>query len=164
MATAVLRNALGIPLWLAGLALAWRAPLPLVFPPGSTGTAIAGLLLAVGLVVAIWGHVLLGWRTHMPSIRDTLVRHGLYAYVRHPIYSGIMLALAGLVLLRPTSTVILAAAVAGGAFLVQARLEEVDLRQRLPGYREYIGEVPRFIPRVGRRARKVRRNDPAAGA
>ncbi len=162
MATAVLRNALGIPLWLVGLALAWRAPLARVFVPGPAGTGFAGLLLAVGMVVVIWGHLLLGWRTHMPSIRDTLVRRGLYARVRHPIYSGIMLALAGLALLRPTPTVVLAAAVAGGAFLVQARLEEVDLLQRLPGYRKYMGEVPRFVPRLGGKARSARRGDRAA--
>ncbi len=162
MATAVLRNALGIPLWLVGLALAWRAPLSLQFVPGPTVTVVAALLLAVGLAVVIWGHLLLGWRTHMPSIRDSLVRRGLYAHVRHPIYSGIMVALAGLVLLRPTPTVILAAAVAGGAFLVQARLEEVDLLQRLPGYRKYMREVPRFVPRLGGKARDARRGDGAA--
>ncbi len=153
MVTAILRNVLGIPLWLVGLALAWRAPLPLVFAPGRSGAVVAGLLLAVGMVVVIWGHLQLGWRTHMPSTRDTLFRGGLYAHVRHPIYAGIMLALAGLALLRLTPTVILAAAVAAGAFLVQARLEEVDLLQRLAGYREYREEVPRFVPRFPRQAR-----------
>ncbi len=142
MVTAILRNVLGIPLWLVGLALAWRAPLPLVFAPGRSGAVVAGLLLAVGMVVVIWGHLQLGWRTHMPS-----------THVRHPIYAGIMLALAGLALLRLTPTVILAAAVAAGAFLVQARLEEVDLLQRLAGYREYREEVPRFVPRFPRQAR-----------
>lgn len=85
------------------------------------------------------------------------------SHIRHPIYSGIMLALAGLALLRPTPTVILAAAVAAGALLVQARLEEVDLLQRLPSYREYTEEVPQFIPRVGRTTRMVRRDDSSYG-
>lgn len=29
----------------------------------------------------------------------------------------------------------------------QARLEEIDLIQRIPEYREYMRDVPRFIPR-----------------
>ena len=81
----------------------------------------------------------------MPSVRDTLVRHGLYARVRHPIYSGMMLVLVGLALLRPTATVVLACALGFLCMLiVQARLEELDLVQRLPAYREYMERVPRF--------------------
>jgi len=40
--------------------------------------------------------------------------------------------------------------------MIQARLEEVDLVQRLPAYREYreyMEEVPRFIPRLGKKPR-----------
>lgn len=96
----------------------------------------------------IWGHLMLGWRTHMPSARDTLVRSGLYAYVRHPIYSGIMLVFAGMALVRSTTTVVLACILGIGAFVIQARLEEIDLLQRLPAYREYMEQVPRFIPRI----------------
>jgi hypothetical protein len=36
--------------------------------------------------------------------------------------------------------------------MIQARLEEVDLVQRLPAYREYMEEVPRLIPRLGEEA------------
>jgi protein-S-isoprenylcysteine O-methyltransferase Ste14 len=80
----------------------------------------------------------------MPSVRDTLVRHGLYARVRHPIYSGMMLVFVGLALLRPTATVVVACALGFRWLMVQARLEELDLVQRLPAYREYMEQVPRF--------------------
>ncbi len=85
---------------------------------------------------------------YMPSVRDTLVRHGLYAYVRHPIYAGALLIFAGLALLRPTSAVVLASAIGFIWALIQARLEEMDLVQRLPAYREYMQQVPRFVPRL----------------
>ena len=85
----------------------------------------------------------------MPSVRDKLVRHGLYAYVRHPIYSGGMLIALGLGLLKPTSTVLSAGTLGIFWLVIQARLEEVDLLQRLPEYRRYMEQVPRFIPRFG---------------
>ena len=87
----------------------------------------------------------------MPSVRDTLVRDGLYARVRHAIYSGMMLAFVGLALLRPTATVVVACALGFLWLIVQASLEELDLVQRLPAYREYMEQVPRFVPRFGKK-------------
>lgn len=148
LATSVLRNFLGIPLWFFGFILAWRAPAPLLLSSSGAIKTLGWLLLAAGSVPVIWGHLLLGWRTHMPSVRDTLVRHGLYAYVRHPIYGGMFLAFAGLGLLRPTLAVVLACAVGCVWLIVQARLEELDLMQRLPVYCDYMEQVPRFVPRL----------------
>jgi len=146
LATSVLRNGLGIPLWLFGFIWAWRVAAPLLFKPGEGTAALGWLLILAGSIPVIWGHLLLGWRTHMPSIRDTLVRHGLYAYVRHPIYTGGMVMLVGLVLLKPTTAFALACGLCLVWLVIQARLEEVDLLQRLSTYQEYMEEVPRFIP------------------
>lgn|GEM_PF-1840683 len=33
--------------------------------------------------------------------------------------------------------------------LIQARLEEANLLERLPDYRPYMADVPRFVPRLG---------------
>lgn len=93
-------------------------------------------------------------RSGVPSVRDTLVRHGLYAYVRHPIYASGLVILFGFILLRPKRTVLTASAVIAVWLLVQARLEEIDLVQRLPEYREYMRQVPRFIPRLRQGNRK----------
>ena len=149
MATMILRNALGIPLWIFGYILAWRAPAPFLFAPGRAVPALGWLLIAVGAVPVIWGHLRLGLRTHMPSMQDTLVRSGLYARLRHPIYAGGILIFGGLGVLRPASTVLVASALGIGWAVVQARLEELDLVQRLPDYREYMRQVPRFFPRLG---------------
>jgi protein-S-isoprenylcysteine O-methyltransferase Ste14 len=83
----------------------------------------------------------------MPSTRDTLVHSGIYAHVRHPIHTGTFLEFMGLLLLIPTQTVTLACTVGLAWVLVQTRLEERDLLQRLPDYREYMNRVPRFLPR-----------------
>lgn len=145
-ATSVLRNFLGIPLWMIGLMIAWLETAPFLFVPGTTAKALSALLLVGGLIPVGWGHLALGWRTHFPSMKDTLVRDGLYAHVRHPIYAGGLLVFVGLALFKPTSTVMLACALGLIWLIIQARLEEIDLVQRLPGYRQYMKEVPRFMP------------------
>src|SRR3990172_4416415 len=148
IATSILRNLLGIPLWLLGFFLAWIQPAMPFFWPSRMTVALGWLLIIAGSVPVLWGHVQLGWRTHMPSVRDTLVRNALYAHVRHPIYSGGLLIFVGLALIKPTLTVALASVLAGGFCVVQARLEEIDLVQRLPSYKEYMEEMPRFFPRL----------------
>ncbi len=150
MATVILRNLVAIPLWVAGYVLAWRAPAPWLFAPSAAVGILGWLLVVAGSVPLVWGHLQLGWRTHMPSVRDTLVRTGLYGWVRHPIYAGSLLIIPGLALVRPTSTVAAASAVSLAWAIVQARLEELDLVQRLPAYRQYMTEVPRFLPRLRR--------------
>lgn len=151
MATFILRNLLGIPLWLFGFGLAWVEPAPFLLVPGIGVKSLGWLLILAGSAPFIWGHVVLGRPTHSPSIRDTLVRDGLYGHLRHPIYAGGLSIAVGLALLRPTSTVVLACAIGFGWLIIQAHLEEVDLVQRLPAYREYMQEVPRFVPGLRRR-------------
>lgn len=151
LATAILRNLLGLPLAFIGFVLAWRTPAPWLVTPGTATQVLGWLLIVAGAGPVIWGHVQLGWRTHMPSVEDTLVRQGLYAYVRHPIYGGIVLWMLGVALLRPSRSIVLACAIVVAWLAVQARLEEVDLVQRLPGYRAYMAEVPRFVPRLSLR-------------
>jgi protein-S-isoprenylcysteine O-methyltransferase Ste14 len=56
----------------------------------------------------------------------------------------------GLALLKPTSTVVLACGIGVAWLYVQALLEEIDLAQRLPEYRNYMEQVPRFLPRLRR--------------
>lgn len=149
--TMILRNILGIPLWMFGLAIAWLTPAPLLFQP-ARGIRIFGLLLIIiGSVLVVWGHLVLGWPSHMPSVRDPLVHHGLYAYVRHPIYAGGLLIFPGLGLLKPTLPLISACTLGVVYLIIQARLEEIDLMQRLPAYRDYMKEVPRFVPRFRQR-------------
>ena len=149
LVTSILRNYLGIPLGVLGLILAWLQPAALLFSAGWAAKSLGRLLIIAGSIPLVWGHEVLGLPTGWPSIRDTLVRHSLYAYVRHPIYAGGLLMFVGGVLLKPTATVGAACALGFIWLIVQARLEEIDLVERLPLYREYMKEVPRFVPRHG---------------
>ncbi len=73
--------------------LGWR------FVPDSTLVRNSGIALTfVGAAVAIWARYSLGqyWSGRVTLKEDhQLIRVGPYAYVRHPIYSGLLLAMAG---------------------------------------------------------------------
>jgi len=152
-ATVILRNFLGIPLFFYGFVMAFAAPSPFLFTPVTATAVIGWLLIAVGSIPFFWGHFIIGRPTHMPSVGDALVRHSLYAYVRHPIYSGGLVMLAGLSFVWPKLTFVIAS-ISGFVWLfIQAKVEEIDLLQRMPDYREYMKEVhSRFLPGFGKRS------------
>lgn len=148
MVTSLLRNMLGIPLYFYGLVLAWKTSASLLFASGAISQGLGWILIAAGTLPVIIGHLQLGWRTHMPAVGDPLMSRGLYTYVRHPIYAGGLLVFIGLALLQPTAPWLLACALSCGFFTVMGSLEEIDLLQRMPEYREYMERVPRFIPQA----------------
>lgn len=146
-ATFFLRNVLGIPLWVTGLVLAARTPAPYLLAASLLPEAFGWLLAVAGSALVIWALAALRWRAAAPAVTDALAATGPYAYVRHPLYDGVMLQLAGPCLLLPRWPVLLACALSVAWILLQARLEERDLSQRVGGYRAYAARVPRFVPR-----------------
>jgi protein-S-isoprenylcysteine O-methyltransferase Ste14 len=147
----ILRNILGIPVWVYGLALASRGSSSLLFIPNLTTKVLGWMLIIMGTILMVWALVLLGLRSFRPTEHDTLVSRGIYDYIRHPIYSGLLLDLIALPLMRPRIPVIVASALGWGYVFIQARLEELDLVERLPAYRRYMQQIPRFFPRLGKR-------------
>jgi protein-S-isoprenylcysteine O-methyltransferase Ste14 len=151
IATFVLRVLLGIPLWVLGLSIAVRTTSPYVFPPSMASDLIGRLLGLLSSVVVIWGLLSLGIPAAIPSLHDVVVRHSIYGRIRHPIYSGAMIGFIAVILLKPTSSVVIACALGVVWLVLQARCEEFDLLQRSADYQEYMEQVPRFLPRIGRR-------------
>ncbi|HEV2289793.1 MAG TPA: isoprenylcysteine carboxylmethyltransferase family protein [Candidatus Acidoferrales bacterium] len=76
-----------------------------------------------------------------------VARTGIYSYMRHPRYAGMIASVAGACLLAATR---LMWAIAGVWLLLVATviaLEERELRVRFgPAYEEYCQRVPRFLP------------------
>jgi len=109
----------------------------------------ARVLSLLGLLVLGIGLLNLGrLATPLPTpVRDGELRsNGLYRYVRHPIYSGVMALAIGSAI--PSGSVEdAAAALALVVWLaIKARWEELRLRERYPGYSAYADRTPRFIP------------------
>ena len=125
----------------------WSGPLRLA------GTVVGIVLITGGIVLAFRGVVDLdGALTPLPRPRDgaELVETGAYAFVRHPIYGGLILAAFGWAIVQ-ASIVAVALAVALAAFLrVKSAREEAWLEQRFPAYAAYRERTPRLIPWPGR--------------
>jgi protein-S-isoprenylcysteine O-methyltransferase Ste14 len=131
----------------------------LMIDPHSAGyelLQIAGTVLLFGgtaLLAAAQLNMGASWRI---GIREGeapgLVSGGLYRFCRHPIYLGLLTALAGYAALLPTplSLALLAAAYLGAR--AQAAAEEAYLdRTYGEPYRAYARRVGRFLPGIGRR-------------
>jgi protein-S-isoprenylcysteine O-methyltransferase Ste14 len=146
----LLRDVLGIPVWFLGLALAVRASASRLAATNAVSDVFSWFLLAAGSCLQVWAIVFIRVRALAPTNRDSLVRQGPYARFRHPIYTGLLCQLAGLAIYVPTLPMILACLVFIGWIFLQAPLEEHDLLQRVPGYGEYMQQVPPFFPRLGR--------------
>lgn len=106
-------------------------------------------LLGGAAICGIWGAVnLRGSLSPFPRPHPgaRLVQSGIYAFMRHPLYTSVMAAAAGWALIRQ-SWPALAATLALAVFLDQkARREERWLGERFQAYRAYQRRTRKFIP------------------
>ena len=85
-----------------------------------------------------------------PAPRGALRTGGLYRFVRHPIYSGLLLLLFGSAAGSGSAVRLAVAGALLGLLTRKARWEEDMLRRRYPGYDDYARRTPRFVPRPRR--------------
>lgn len=117
------------------------------------GLRLAGAAIyTVGLAMAIAARFQLGenWaniETGQILNGQRVVAHGIYAYVRHPIYAGDLLLLFGLELAL-NSWLVLGVLILAPIVMLKAIKEERMLAEELPGYDVYRQRSKRFIPFV----------------
>jgi protein-S-isoprenylcysteine O-methyltransferase Ste14 len=120
----------------------WTCPVDLWLAGGLT---IAGAVFGISGVVALGGN-----RTIFPEPRTegTLVRSGIYAYVRHPLYTSVMcLGFAWGFWMQ--SWVAMVGAICTTVFLAfKALAEEQRLRKRFADYSAYQLVTKKFLPYV----------------
>ena len=87
-----------------------------------------------------------------PCWATELVTHGVFAFVRNPIFTGMGVLLAGQQLTVPSVLSAAAFAVFAAAVQVQVRLIEEPYLLRTHGadYRSYASRTGRFVPLAGR--------------
>lgn len=117
------------------------------------GTRIAPVWLLDGLTILtlagiFWARVSLGRNIGFVPAQREIVTHGMYKYIRHPIYAVVFVSIVGAMLERwsPRNVLVLG----GGIMLfgIKSFVEEGLLKQD-PGYAAYMKKVRyRFIPGV----------------
>jgi protein-S-isoprenylcysteine O-methyltransferase Ste14 len=108
--------------WTAIGALGWE------FLPQYRWLASGGFVLAAaGLAIAIWARIHLGqyWSDQVViKVDHQLIRTGPYAYMRHPIYSGVLLGVAGTALVLDEWRGVLAFFILLTNYAIKAKREE----------------------------------------
>ena len=109
-------------------------------------------LVVAGMLFSVWARVYLGrnW-SGVVTLKEghELIRGGPYRWVRHPIYSGLLLAIAGSAVARGEWRGLLALVIAFAALWRKLRLEERWLGEAFgERYAAYRGEVAALIPFV----------------
>ncbi|MGB7790328.1 MAG: isoprenylcysteine carboxylmethyltransferase family protein [Terrimicrobiaceae bacterium] len=110
-----------------------------------------GILLTIGTGLALAGAIALGRNITpfpKPSENAQLVRRGIFSLIRHPIYTGVMLASLGWALVWQSWPALLTASGLIPFFDAKTRREEKWLREKFADYGEYEKCVKRFIPRI----------------
>jgi protein-S-isoprenylcysteine O-methyltransferase Ste14 len=109
-----------------------------------------GLMMA-GFAFSWWARIHLGrlWSGQVTKKSDhRIVESGPYALVRHPIYTGLLVAILATMVAKGTLPGIAGAALIAAGIYMKARLEERFLRAELgeAAYEAYSRRVPMLIP------------------
>ena len=122
---------------LAQSTLIWALVVSLLRPVGPHLAWVGFPLVALGGAAAIWAAITLGSAfTPLPTPRGPVVVNGPYRFVRHPIYTALVVLFVGLSLayswigLAPTAALAV-------LWFFKARVEEGRLAERFPDYVEY---------------------------
>ena len=126
-----------------------RTALAPIRDPALAGIGLA--LFVLGLALAVWARLHIGrnWGTPMSQKVDPeLVTDGPYRRIRHPIYSGIILAILGTALAVSLFWLV-AVALLGGYFIYSAVMEERYMTKLFPEqYPAYQRSTRMLIPFV----------------
>lgn len=123
------------------------------FVPASPVVVCLGLALVVaGIGCAVWARLFLGgnWSGTVTVKKDhTLIVRGPYAVARHPIYSGVLLAVLGTAVAKREFRGLVAIGLLVVALRMKSRIEEEFMTEEFgAAYNEYKRQVKALIPFV----------------
>lgn len=113
---------------------------------------VGAAVTIAGLLFCVWARVYLGrnWSRSVTIKRDhELIVTGPYGLVRHPIYSGLLLALAGTVLAVAELRAVLGLVLIAISIWYKLRLEEKWMREQFGAtYEAYSRRIAALVPYV----------------
>jgi protein-S-isoprenylcysteine O-methyltransferase Ste14 len=123
------------------------------FVPDLPWTGMTGVAITfAGVALAIWARYHLGqnWSATVTLKQDhELIRTGPYGRIRHPIYTGMLLAFAGTALALGEYRGLLGFAVATSTFFFKAKKEERYLVQEFGDrFQEHLRHTGMFLPKL----------------
>ncbi len=139
---------LGAPLYVIAPSLfAWsRMPLPIWIRWLGVGLALAAVPFVIWAQRSLGGNVT---KTVVTKQEHTLVTHGPYRWVRHPLYLAGAVFFVSLSLIGATWYFVAAMILGAIPLMLRTRLEEAALMERFgEPYREYMKRTGRFFPRL----------------
>lgn len=107
------------------------------------------LLFYLGVAIAVWAAILLGPNLTplpKPKANGELIQTGLYRFVRHPIYFGVILLCFGWVAIEQTVYSFVLAFILLIFFDLKSKREESWLIEKFPEYRSYQQKTKKLIP------------------
>jgi protein-S-isoprenylcysteine O-methyltransferase Ste14 len=114
--------------------------------------AAAITLTALGIAFAIWARFYLGqnWSSAVTiKVGHQLIRTGPYAWVRHPIYSGLILAMIGTAIARREPRGLISVALLWLGFWIKSRMEEKFMHKTFgPEYEAYAQSTGALVPKL----------------
>jgi protein-S-isoprenylcysteine O-methyltransferase Ste14 len=114
---------------------------------------VAGALVLAGVGIAALAGMRLGPNLTplpIPKEEGELITGGFYRYVRHPIYTGVLLAAAGVVVFQASLAHVVGLILLWGVLTLKAFGEERMLAEKYESYVDYSSRTGRFLPRVTR--------------
>ena len=140
-------------IWVAGQAVLLGA---LILIPGGDDWATPGWLELVAGIAFFGGLAIVGIAslrlgrsltpTPVPATGGALATGGLYRWVRHPIYTGVILIVVAIAMRSGSLWTVAVAVVTLLFFNAKAGWEERRLADRYPDYPAYAAITPRFVP------------------
>lgn len=112
------------------------------------GWSMVGLT-AAGIALAWWARIHLGklWSGGIERMADhRVVDTGPYRWVRHPIYTGLIMGAVAIAVVQAKPWAFVGAALFSLGFILKARVEERFLEKEIGGYDAYRQRVSMIVP------------------
>ncbi|PQB04664.1 methyltransferase family protein [Aureitalea marina] len=108
--------------------------------------------LVLGILILLAGLFTLGDNLTplpRPKTNGELVTHGVYRFIRHPLYAGILFGMAGGSIYLASGWKLFFTLLIWLLFYLKTEREENYLTDRFPDYEEYKRNTGRFLPKIG---------------